>query len=275
MAAVAGRQHGQISTAQLRAAGLTARQIAGRVEAGRLHRVFRGVYAVGVPARGARAMAMAATLAIEGAVLAGRSAAVLWDIWGNARSTEHVIAPRPVRRRAGLRISCRALDPRDTTRRDGIPVTTVARTLLDLAAELTSRQLRAALTRARVRRIVTDDALRDVLARHPRHRGTTALGRALTGPFTRSRLERRFLALVAGAGLPAPEVNVVVEGHERDAVWRDRRLIVEVDGPHHAGEWAADAERDARAEAAGWRVVRLTAWDVERDGARTLDRLSA
>jgi very-short-patch-repair endonuclease len=219
---------------------------------------------------------MAATLAVPSSLLCGRSAAALWRMWPNARSVQHVLTSRRgLRQQPGLRIrTTTTFDPRDATRRDGIPATTPARTLLDLAAELAPDQLLDALTQARVGRLLTDDDLRAVLARHPRHRGTRRLGDAFTGPATRSRLEHAFLALVEEQDLPRPAVNQQVAGFEADAWWPDHGLVVELDGrAAHAARWAADARRDAAHAAAGLAVVRLTWWDVERDGGRTGARL--
>jgi very-short-patch-repair endonuclease len=221
---------------------------------------------------------MAAVLATRPSALHGRSAAALWRIWPNARSVEHVLTTRSgVRSQRGVRVHrSTTLLPRDITRRDGIPVTTPARTLLDLAAELTPDQLVDALTHARVDRLVTDDALRDQLARNPRHRGARRLGDALTGPATRSELERRLLRLIDEEDLPRPEVNRHVAGHEADTHWADHALVVELDGrAAHAARWARDAERDAAHRAAGLTVVRFTWWDVHNDPARTVARLRA
>lgn len=268
---MAARQWGQISVAQLHACRLTEKQIRVRVRAGRLHPGPRGVYAVGVPAATVQARAMAATLAVRDAVLGAASAADVWGLWRNTRSHEVVFGRG--RKREDLDVRRGRLDPEDVAVVHGIRITTLARTLLDLAAELSERQLLAALARARVDHRLDDGAIRDVLARHPRHAGTARLGRALTGPRTESGLERRFLARLEG--LPQPQSQVRIGPDRCDFVFADARLAVEIDGPHHAGEWARDAAKDARLLAAGWRVLRLTRWDVERDGARTRARALA
>lgn len=257
--ALAVRQHRQITHAQLLAAGLTARRIESWAASGRLRAVHHGVYALGPPPMTDHERWMAAVLA-TGGVLSDRSAAALWAIWTNVRSYEHVIVPRSAKfRHEGLRIHRpRRFDPVDATTVDGITVTRPARTLLDLAGALPARPLADALREARVRGLITDDALRDVLARHPAHRGTRGLGYALTGPFTRSRLERRFLRLVAEHDLPAPVVNVRVGPYEVDAQFG--RLVVELDGGQHAGAWAQDARRDAFLRSRGFHVLRLTWW---------------
>ena len=154
------------------------------------------------------------------------------------------------------------LHPADITRRHGIPTTSAARTILDLAA---SEPLEAerALNEARIARLVSDPSLNEQFSRYPRHRGTAALKEATrTEPaFTRSEAERRAVDLIRRAGLPAPEVNQRVEGYEVDLVWRDHNLIVEIDGyTFHSTRRAfeRDRRRDQALVAAGWRVVRVT-----------------
>lgn len=256
------------------AAGLTRRQIEVRAQRGRLFPGPRGVWSVGFPPQSREARCAAAVLAVRGGVLAGRSAADLLGIWPNARSCEVVIAAGNARSRGGVRVLRRQLDPADVTTIAGIAVTTLARTLLDLAAELGPGQLLVALTRARVDHRLSDDALRDVLARHPRHRGTGPLGAALAGPVTASGLERAFARLLDDAPeIPPATWQLPVGPYRCDVAWPAARVVVELDGPHHAGQWARDAERDARLVAQGWRVIRLTRWDVVRDAARTRARI--
>jgi hypothetical protein len=276
VARIAARQHTIVHRRQLLAAGLSARQIHRRVLTGRLHPVHRGVYAVGVPVHTDHARWMAAALAVDG-WLTGRSAAALWRMWDSARSAENVaVARRGKGPTAGVVVHrATGLEPRDLRTRDGIPVLAPARVLLDLAATVSRRQLETALTEARVRRLVDDDALRDVLARFPGRRGAPALRRAFAGPFTRSQLERRFLALLDEHGLGRPQVNALVGGDEVDMLFTGG-LAVELDGRGaHAGRWAADAAKDARLRDRGLRVLRLTWWDVVRDRARTADALRA
>lgn len=192
----------------------------------------------------------------------------------NARSREVVFTQKQVRIRKDIDVRRRKLDLRDVTTRKGIPITTIPRTLLDLAAELPPNQLRKALVRAKVDHFLTDDQLRDVLARHPRHPGAKRLGDAFTGPTPHSDLERRFLTLLASRhDLPQPLTQVRIGAARPDFVWPEHRLIVEIDGPHHAFEWARDAARQAELEAAGRTVLRFTAWDVTHDGGRTLARI--
>jgi very-short-patch-repair endonuclease len=155
------------------------------------------------------------------------------------------------------------LHPRDATRHHGIPVTSPARTLLDLATQLPQRDLDRATEQAQVHRLVSDHSLNEQFRRYPRHRGTAALRRAVrTDPrLTRSEAERRLLELIRAARLPAPETNTNVEGYEVDLLWREERLIVEVDGyAFHSSRrsFERDRRRDRELQAAGYRVLRLT-----------------
>ncbi len=132
-----------ITTAQLTAAGLGRLGVAKRVRTGRLHPLYRGVYAVGHNRLSQEAKYMAAVLAAgDGAALSNEAAAHHWNVWRRKPSQIDVITPGQRRPRAGIRIHrCRTLDPRDVTRYRGIPITTVPRTLVDLAATLTAAQL--------------------------------------------------------------------------------------------------------------------------------------
>jgi very-short-patch-repair endonuclease len=162
-----------------------------------------------------------------------------------------------------LRVHRAGLHPRDTTRHHGIPTTAPARTLLDLATTEPTAELDRALNEARIRRLVSDPSLNEQFSRYPRHRGTAALRKATQAEqgFTRSAAEQRALALIRRAGLPQPETNVKIEGHEVDLVWRAQRLIVEIDGyAFHSmrSSFEQDRRRDRSLVAAGWRIVRLT-----------------
>jgi len=280
IAAVAGAQHGQISAAQLLALGLTRRQIGARSAVGRLHRVYRGVYAVGVPVATAAGSWAAALLAVGGdAALSHRTAGAAHAIAAPGRTID-VTTTRPgAKARTGITVHrTHALDPLDVAHHDGLRVTTPARTLLDLAATCTPRQLDRALNEARVRRIVTDHALEATLRRHPGRPGRPRLAAALAGPFTRSELERRFLALVKAHGLPEPETNRRRHGYELDALWPEHRVVVELDGrAAHATSTghAADRHRSATLTALGYVVLRFTWWDVTHDDHRVADVLAA
>ena len=176
------------------------------------------------------------------------------------------------------------LDPRDFTTEHGIPVTTVARTLLDLAAVLSANDLAVAIDRAERLGILDLPAVNDVLGRARGKRGARALRRAIASyePSTqRSELERRFRKLIEeAADIPHPSLNAITQGEERahevDAVWRDRRLAVELDGfefHRTRRDRERDAAKDADLELAGYEVLRLTWDDVTEHRERTLRRL--
>jgi very-short-patch-repair endonuclease len=204
------------------------------------------------------------------ALLSHRPAAALLGIRDGARARIDVTVPRRLRPRDGIRPH-RALVPDDErTVHAGIPVTTVPRTLLDLANVLQAHELRRALEQAQALRLADPLTLVAVVQRHPGRRGAAALNAALAeGPLrsslTRSELERRFLALIDRAGLPKPRVNhwINVGGEliQADCVWPAQRLIVELDSRtwHGTGDaFDRDRRRDRRCLAAGWSVMRVT-----------------
>lgn len=226
--------------------GIGSRAISRRVRAGRLHRIYRGVYAVGHPRLSDKGSCKAAVLACgPGAALSHRSAAALWDMLPTQPSPPEVTVPGHGGRRSrtGIRLHRSAyLHPAHTTLRSGIPVTTPTRTLADL------------------RRCASADELRDA-RRQAEIRGYR-LGQELPEPdLTRSELERRFLRLCRRRGLTAPEVNVRVGEFVVDFLWRDRSLIVETDG-YRYHRWRAafehDHRRQARLIALGFDVLRFT-----------------
>jgi very-short-patch-repair endonuclease len=154
----------------------------------------------------------------------------------------------------------------EITTHHGIPITTVPRTLFDLAAVLAQRQLERALNEAEVLRLWDELSLDRLLVRHPRHRGNGAIRAVLDkrragATVTKSDLEEMFIELLDRAGLPRPAINALVEGFEVDAVWADQRLVVELDGRETHGTADAferDRQRDRTLQVAGWRPVRIT-----------------
>jgi hypothetical protein len=179
----------------------------------------------------------------------------------------------------------RALDPRDRTSRDGIPVTTVPRTLLDLAEVLPGDRLERAVEEADRLHLLHAKELSRMMERSPGRHGLKLLRAVLEAyrlpSHTRSELERAFLDVVQGAGLPPPTTNALVAGFEVDAVWLDRKVVVELDGFAYHGTRQAferDRERDATLQIAGYRVLRLTWRRIRSDPAgvvRVLRRLLA
>jgi very-short-patch-repair endonuclease len=264
VAALARRQHGAISIAQLRAAGLGPHAVAARVDRGWLRRLHRGVYAVG-PVESALTGASAALLGAAGeAALSHRTAAVIWRLLP-ARPADPVdltLLNAGGSKRRGVRVHHAALTPPELRQRHGLRLTAPARTLLDLAAT-SPGEVEEALNEARILRLVTAKELASLLDRCPRHRGARALREAIgPGPdLTRSEAERRLLDLVWAAGLPAPRTNVRVAGHEVDLYWPRHNLVVEFDGWAYHSSRAAferDRRRDADLQLAGLRVLRVT-----------------
>jgi hypothetical protein len=255
VARLAATQHGCVTRSQLLNAGVSARAIDRRLAARRLIRLHRGVYAVGHVPPSPYARAMAAVLACgPGAVLSHGAAAALWGLmrWP---PTLDVTAPTD-RRVPGVRTHrSRNLD--DVTTHYGIPTTTPARTLLDLAPILDPASLTRAVNDARLRHLMSRTDLDELIASSP-GRATSGLP---TGPIeapTRSVFEDAFLAFIDRHGLPRPEVNQRVAGYEVDMLWRRQRLVAELDGRAYHQDFERDRERDADLLAAGMRVVRVT-----------------
>ena len=275
VADLAAGQHGVVSRKQLAALGLTDAAIDHRLVRGTLHRLDRGVFAVGHRALRREGRWMAAVLAAgAGSVLSHRSAAALWGVRDNARRSVDVISPHHCRRK-GIHARHVVLPADEVTTERGVPVTTPARTLFDLAAILTRQQLEAAITEAEVRRLASPTSLADLVARYPGRRGVATLRAVLRdtgalGPtLTRSELEIAFLALVDAHGLPRPDLNRTGDHGELDATWPAARLAVELDGFATHGTrraFEADRARDRALMLAGWRVVRLTARQLTSEG---------
>jgi very-short-patch-repair endonuclease len=269
IAALAGRQHGVVARRQLRALGLSEQAIERRLRAGRLHLLHRGVYAVGHRVLSRRGLWMAAVLACgPDAVLSHAAAAALWDVRasGGVRIDVTVLGAGG-RSRAPLRIHRRpTLRPEETSVHDGIPVTTPARTLLDLAATLTPRQLERALDQTEVLRLFDLASFDALLAAHAGERGVGRLRDVLRShtagtTLTRSKLEELLLALCRRRGLPPALVNEHVAGEQRDFVFPRHRLVVETDSWEFHRTRAAfenDRRRDAELARAGWRTLRFT-----------------
>jgi very-short-patch-repair endonuclease len=271
IAALAGQQHGVVARRQLLASGVGRMAIVRRIEGGRLHPLHPGVYAVGHRVLSQRGRWMAAVLACgPHAVLSHQSAAALWGIRGTTKTRIDVTVPSHLRSRPGLHPHRAVLPHDETTTHDGIPTTTPARTLLDLAAVVPKQTLERALDEAEILRLPGPATLLD---RYPRRRGTRNLRALLLDARnptpTRNDFEARFRTIVDDHALPRPATNTVIDGKEVDAAWRQAKLIVELDGYATHGTRRAferDRKRDRRLQAAGWRVIRLT-WTqlAERD----------
>jgi very-short-patch-repair endonuclease len=268
VAEIAARQHGVVRSRDLRAAGISASAASRRRARGLLHRVHHGVDAVGHRALSREGRWLAAVFAAgDRAALGDLAATELWNL-RDARGAITVIAPRQVRI-SGVRVRrCNRLDPRDVTVRNGIPVTTVARTIVDLAELLTAGQLANVMHEAAYRGLLDLDAVRSTAARltgrHHAHVLDEAIDLDLAGSAgTKSEKEDAFHALLRGR-MAMPIANVKVLGHEVDAFWPDRGLIAEVDGPGHRRPRARrrDRERDQKLRAAGYTVLRITDADI-------------
>jgi very-short-patch-repair endonuclease len=258
LAVLAARQHGVVASRQL---ALTQDAVDGRCHSGRLHRMHQGVYAVGhVPAT-REARWMAAVLACgEGAVLSHRSAATLWRIRdGEGRRPD--VTSRARRRHAGITAHRAELTPADVTVHRGIPVTTVARTLADLAHELSLDDLARALREAQYLKLYDMKELREVLQRRP----SRALRELLPHVVTQSAMEDRFLKLCRRHGLPEPVRQHRIAGHPFDFAWPGQRVVVETDGwQAHSGPHAFQADRTLTntLQLHGWTVLRFTWRDL-------------
>lgn len=271
VAGLAARQHGVVAYGQLIGLGLSGSTIGRWVRADRLIRIHRGVYAVGHRALRAKGHWIAAVLACgPGAVLSHRSAAALWEIRPSRTAAVDVTVPTKAGRTGppGLRLHRSGrLGAQDTTVRDGIPVTTVSRTLLDLADVLGRQHLKRAIDESEYLHLFDLRALEATVARNPGRRGATVL-RLSRGPAerTRSALERVLLELVERHDLPRPRVGLEVAGYETDFCWPEQRLIVETDSISVHGRAAnmeADRLRDRATLRAGYRTIRLTSAALE------------
>ena len=226
---------------------------------------------------------MAAVLACgRGAVLSHRSAGALWRLTSaEGDGVVHVsVMSSGTRRRRGIQVHrTSTLRRRDVTRVQGIPVTNVPRTLLDLATMLESATWERAFVEAQVRRLVHAQDMLDVLERHPRHAGAPLMRSVLaTDPaLTRSEAERRLLKMLRAARLPNAVVNSRVAGYEVDFLWPAERLIVEVDGyAFHSTRTAFERDRlrDADLQARGYRVIRVTWRQLVDESEAVLARLA-
>lgn len=305
VAQIAERQHGVISICQLRAAGVSEDAARARVQAGRLHRLHRGIYAVGHSGISAHGRYMAAVLACGatraragrletspsssgrtvapadregdrsvldywGAAVSHRSTANLWGLLSDSEGAIDVSIPRNSgrKKRRGIRVHrCLALLPAAVTLRSGIPVTTPARTISDLRQAASMRAGQGFVSARELRRAIRQA---DVLG--------LPIGDDVGRDRSRSDLERDFLRLCRRRRLPLPEVNVTVGRDLVDFLWRDRSLVVETDGyRYHRGRLAFedDRERDLRLRALGFDVVRVSEKQVDEEPQRVAEVLVA
>jgi len=283
---LAARQHEVVARRQLLELGLTRAWVAHRLRTEWLFELHRGVYAVGRPQLTREGRWMAGVLAYgPRAVLSHRSAGALWEIRSTASSIVDVaVGDRSARNRPGLLIHRPStLTPADVTTRNGIPVTTPARTLVDLGTLLTARGLEDAVGEAVARHLVDPQQLHaDLTAAVLRGRGAARLNATIErhdpgNARTRSKLERAFLRLCEEHNVDRPRVNAEIEGSEVDFSWPVRRLIVETDGwefHRSATSFEADRRRDLRLRAAGWDVRRFSYRQIRDEPGRVAADLS-
>ena len=289
IARIAGRAHGVVAVVELLAAGISRDEIRGRVRRGALIREYRGVYRVGHAAPSTEAGYMAAVKACgEGAVLSGLAAAHLLKLI-KRRPTLPEVTTLTERRVKGIRTTRSRQVQRMTF--DRIPVTTIARTLVDIAARLTEGDLAHACHEAQVRYRTTPAEVEALLRRRPTSPGAAKLRRAIAGDthvslsalacqYGRSpSLERKFLQLLREANLPLPdESNKYAGSHRVDFRWLKQKLTVELDSyrfhnTRHAFEQDRKRERDAYARGDHFR--RYTYGDVFEHPAQMLAELRA
>ena len=254
---LAARQHALVTIEQLAALGMSTSAVTKRTARGALHRRYRGVYVVGQPTLSQAGEWMAAALAAgPGSALGQISAAQLGCI-SRFRAPRVTVVTTGQRRPEGVEVHrVRSLDPRDITTHRGIPVTTVHRTLVDLADVLTPYQLANVIHEAAYRGRFVEAAVRDSMGRVFGRRNLHVLERAIElhhegSAGTKSAGEDAFLTL----GYPEPRVNTDLHGFEVDFHWPQHRLVVEIDGGGHSPRH--DAGRDRVLAAAGYSVLRL------------------
>ena len=280
MARIAGDAHGVVTRQELLEAGVSATQVRDRVRKGALIPEYPGVYRAGhaAPSRESRYMA-AVKAGGEGAVLRGRAAGHLLAIL-NSRSWPHpeVMTTHDIRAKGMRRKRVKRIDRRDVAEIDGIPVTTVPRTLVDLAGELDENDLARACHEAGVKYRTTPKQVEAVLERMPRAKGAATLRRIMRGEVkvVLSKLEKGLLELLRAEDLPLPETNKVASGRRVDCRWPEHNLTVELDGfrfhnSRHSWEEGNKREREARARGDEYR--RYTYADVFEDPVYMLSEL--
>ena len=281
VAALASRQHGNVTRAQLLCLGLNDYAIHHRARTGRLHRIHPGVYAVGRPPKTALELASAALLACgPAAALSHSSAMALWGLWTQWPRPLEVTIVTGDRRPKGIRVHHPGgLSRRDLRKRHGLWVTSPARTLLDIAPRLADKALTRVVNDARLSHHLKLEALRETLDRFPNHRGAArlaALARGHQNP-TRSVFEDEFVRWCKRHGLPTPKLNTNVAGYEVDALFEQARLIVELDGYEFHSDrptFERDRAKDADTLTAGFSTIRLTpARLTDAEAARLLELL--
>jgi predicted transcriptional regulator of viral defense system len=278
---LAEHQYGVVSYRQLRELGFSKGHVYRAHEADRLRRIHRGVYAVGHAELSPHGRCRAALLAFgDNAILSHRSGAWLWGLLPAIAAEIDVLLPGTGRRK-GIRVHrVAAIADRDWGSLERIPVTSVPRTLVDLAASEPRRELERAVDRARRRDLLDLEDVDRLLQRRPRTAGAAHLRQVLAlyrrPVFDRARSELLFLDAVAKEGLPPPAINTWVEACEIDAYWEAERLAVEVDGWEAHGSREAfeeDRLRQENLKLAGIDCIRISARRLEREPEEVARRL--
>jgi very-short-patch-repair endonuclease len=280
LARIARRQHGVVTRQQLLGAGVSSDEIQWRLREGSLIPVHRGVYRVGHKAPSIEARYHAAVLACgDGAVLSGEAAGYLWGLLKGTAPPPELTAPKR-RRVKGVRTRHARRAETEATTRHGIPITTVPRTLVDLASLLQLDDLARACHEAGVLHGTTPRHVEAILEHRPSTPGARQLRRVLRGDthVTLSALERRFLERLKDAALPLPETNRVAGTKRVDCRWPQHKLTVELDSyrfhnSRHA--WEQDRRRERQAHARGDQFRRYTRDDVFEQPQPMLGELSA
>lgn len=282
LADLAERQHGVVSTRQLQALGYSRDAISRAARIGRLHRLHRGVYAVGHKSLAWEGRCHAAVLACSPNALASHtSAAWLWGLLTSRPGTFHVTAATRRHSKTYLYLHFARLTDEERAVCDGVPVTAVPRTLLDSAAILPVSRLDRVIERSEELRLFDLRRVDELLRGAGSHPGAGRLRRALAiyrdePAFTRSRLERSFLDLVRSAGLPAPSMNFNEGDYELDAYWPDERFAVELDVYETHGGRAAferDRLRHEDLKLRGIEMVRVTGSRLDREPEQVVERI--
>ena len=274
VAALAGRQHGVVSRRQLIELGLGPSAIEFAIGVGRLHILYRGAYAVGHRKIGIDGWRMAAVLTYgDDAALSNRAAAAHWNL--RQSSAIEVTVPRTVRRRPGLLVHCLPLPPDEVTTHEGIPITTVPRTIFDLAP-LGETVVTKAMAKADYLQLTDALTLAALVERYAHRKHAGVITKALSNyqpdrGVTANDFEDAFDDFLHSRGFPSPEKNAWVQLGTRwikgDFVWRAQKVIVETDGATHRTVLGqrSDYARDRAAAAHDWRVVRVTPWALANE----------
>jgi very-short-patch-repair endonuclease len=280
---LAARQHGVITRRQLLEFGLSAQSIQHRIVKGRLHRVDKGVYAVGRPEVNRHGRWMAAVLACgPKAALSHATAAALWGVHSSSGAIEVSLRSSSARRRAGVRVYRRpTLPSSDIAVRDGIPVTGIVRTLIDLSLCLDRSRMERAINEADRLDLIDPEALAEALDAYRGQRGPGKLRKILdrrSFRLTDSELEWRLLKLIDAAGLPMPVTGKRLNGFKVDFYWPPLGLVVETDGLRYhrtPAQQARDRLRDQAHVAAGMTPLRLTHEQVRFEARYVRETLRA